>query len=143
MVPRLAEGNIYLHSLGYPPADHDVRNYLCAEDSSSHTVFTRACAFLAALFNVTTLVLVSDPDSVPKPVELPPINLDADVAGQFRAYMSAGTTMAAHGRFRQEFYKKVVDRAKRVVCLGYEPRRDDLIDVNNTGFPSLRRLSET
>jgi hypothetical protein len=113
-----AERNIYL---GYPPADHDVRNYLTAEDSSSVTVYLRCCAFLAALFCETALVLASDPDAVEKPVDLPPINLNASVAGQFRAYMTAGTTMNAHGTFRKEFYRRVVNRAEREVCVCYEP----------------------
>jgi hypothetical protein len=34
---------------------------------------------------------------------------------QFRAYMNAGTTITAHGRFRTEFYAKVVDCAQKVV----------------------------
>ena len=81
-------------------------------------MYQRACAFLAALFDATASVLRGDPDAVAKPEELPPIDLDEDVASlaaQFRTYMNAGTTMTAHGRFRTEFYAKVVDRAQKVV----------------------------
>jgi hypothetical protein len=63
-------------------------------------------------------VLRGDPDAVAMPEELPLIDLHEDVASlapQFRAYMNAGTTMTAHGRFRTEFYAKVVDRAQKVV----------------------------
>ena len=103
---------------GYPPADHDVRNYLCAEHSDSSVVYHRACAFLTALFNETASVLRGDHDVVAKPEELSPIDLDEDVASlvaQFRAYMNAGTTMTAHGRFRNKFYAKFVDRVQKVV----------------------------
>jgi hypothetical protein len=81
-------------------------------------VYHRACAFLAALFDETASVLRGDPDAVAKPEELPLIDLNEDVASlatQFRAYMNSGTTMTAHGRFRTEFYAKVVDRAQKVV----------------------------
>jgi hypothetical protein len=81
-------------------------------------VYQRACAFLAALFDETAYVLRGDLDAVAKPEDLAPINLDEDVASlaaQFRAYMNAGTTMTAHGRFRTEFYAKVVNRAQKVV----------------------------
>jgi hypothetical protein len=81
-------------------------------------VYHRACAFLTALFDETASVLRGDHDVVAKPEELSPIDLDEDVvylAAQFRAYMNAGTTMTAHGRFRNEFYAKVVDRAQKVV----------------------------
>ena len=104
--------------LGYPPADHDVRNYLCAEHLDSSVVYHRACAFLTALFDEIASVLRCDHDVVAKPEELSPIDLDEDVAylaAQFRAYMNAGTTMTAHGRFWNEFYAKVVDRAQNVV----------------------------
>ena len=63
-------------------------------------------------------MLRGDPDAVAKPEELPLIDLNEDVASlatQFRAYMNSGTTMTAHGRFRTEFYAKVVDRAQKVV----------------------------
>lgn len=63
-------------------------------------------------------MLRGDPDAVDKPEKLPPIDLDEDVASlaaQFRAYMNAGTTITAHGRFWTEFYAKVVDRAQKVV----------------------------
>ena len=63
-------------------------------------------------------MLRGDRDAVAKPEELPPIFLDEDVASlaaQFRAYMNSGTTMTAHGRFRTEFYAKVVDRAQKIV----------------------------
>ena len=81
-------------------------------------MYQRACAFLVALFDETASVLRGDPDAVAKPEELLPIDLDQGVpslANQFRAYMNAGTTMTAHGRFRTEFYAKVVDRAQKVV----------------------------
>jgi len=80
-------------------------------------VYLRACAFLTALFDETASVLRGD-HAVAKPEELPPIDLDEDVASlaaQFRAYMNVGTTMTAHGRFRTEFYAKVVDCAQKVV----------------------------
>jgi hypothetical protein len=81
-------------------------------------VYQRACAFLAALFDETASVLRGDPDGVAKPEELPPIDLDEGVpslAAQFRAYMNTGTTMTTHGRFRTQFYAKIVDRAQKVV----------------------------
>jgi hypothetical protein len=83
-------------------------------------VYHRACAFLTALFDETASVLRGDRDAVVKPEELPPIDLNEDVASlaaQFRAYMNCGTTMTAHGRFRTEFYAKVVDRAQKLVCV--------------------------
>ena len=78
-------------------------------------MYHRASAFLTALFYETASVLRGDPDAVAKPEELQLIDLSEDVASQFRAYMNAGTTMTAHGRFRTEFYAKVVDRAQKVV----------------------------
>ncbi|KIM88098.1 hypothetical protein PILCRDRAFT_3154 [Piloderma croceum F 1598] len=126
-------------ALGYPPADHDVRNYLCAEQSDSSVVYQRACAFLAALFDETASVLRGDPDAVAKPEELPPIDLDEDVASlaaQFRTYMNAGTTMTAHGRFQTEFYAKVVDRAQKValpLCEAFINR----CSASNTEVPSV------
>ena len=65
-------------------------------------------------------MLRGDRDVVAKPEDLSPIDLDEDVAhfaAQFRAYMNAGTTMTAHGRFRNEFYAKVVDRTQKVVLV--------------------------
>jgi len=81
-------------------------------------VYHRACAFLTALFDETASVLRSCPDAVAKPEELPLIDLSKDavsLAAQFIAYMNAGTTVTAHGRFRTEFYFKVVDRAQKVL----------------------------
>ena len=81
-------------------------------------MYLRSCAFLTALFDETASVLQGDLDAVPKPEHLPPIDLDVDIAslaGQFREYMNAGITMTGHGRFRTEFYAKVVDRAQKVV----------------------------
>jgi len=84
-------------------------------------VYHHACAFLNALFDEMASVLRGDHDAVAKPEELSPIDLDEDVASlaaQFRD-MNAGTTMTAHGRFRNEFYAKVVDSAqKSSTCLG-------------------------
>jgi hypothetical protein len=66
---------------------------------------------------VTALVLANDPNAVSKPENLPPINLDGSVAEQFRAYMMEGMTMTGHGRFRRDFYKRVVTYAEDVVCV--------------------------
>jgi hypothetical protein len=83
-------------------------------------VYHRACAFLTTLFYETASVLQGDPDAITKPEELLPIDLNEDITSlvaQFRAYMNAGTTMTAHGRFQTKFYAKVVDHAQKVVCV--------------------------
>jgi hypothetical protein len=119
-------------------------------------VYLRACAFLTALFDETAFVLQGDPNAVAKPEHLPAIDLDVDIpslAAQFREYMNAGITMTRHGRFRAEFYAKVVDRAQKVVsnfdhvlhgCLAYcfqaLPLCEEFLNrrtVSNTDVPSL------
>ena len=83
---------------GYPPADHEVRNFLtakCTEDES----YRRACCFIDALFQHTDHTLESEFDSrwgIEK------------VAREFRIRMTAGQTMKEHNEFRRRFYQQVV-----------------------------------
>jgi hypothetical protein len=80
-------------------------------------VYMRSFAFLQALFEETALVLLNDKTAVPKPDKLEPIKHDGDMqslAKQFRSYMVDGMSMQSHGRFRNEFYKRVAESARRV-----------------------------
>jgi hypothetical protein len=86
---------------GYPPADHSVRDYLTTAGSKD-VAYDRASAFLEALFKHTTDAL-RDFDS----------SLDyVGLAREFRSCMTEGQKMTGHNQFREDFYKRVIEKAK-------------------------------
>ena len=102
--------------IGFPPADHDVRDFLTVNDSRV-TVHARVCAFLEALFDETAKLVLGQSGVMPKPRALAGLYLCEDpqqLAEKFREYMNDGVSMVSHGDFRRSFYKTVVRRAKEV-----------------------------
>jgi hypothetical protein len=97
--------------LGYPPADHEVRNLLTNYGTEADS-YRRACCFFDALFQ-HTLTLEREFDSQ-WGIE--------EVAHEFRIRMTAGQTMKKHNGFRTRFYQQVVQTAEqkywaKYVCL--------------------------
>jgi hypothetical protein len=91
---------------GYPPADHGVRDYLTSSVTKD-VAYDRASAFLEALFKYTTATLhdFSFDDDSPKYV---------DFAREFRMRMTEGQKMTGHNKFREEFYRRVVEDARQL-----------------------------
>jgi hypothetical protein len=91
---------------GYPPADHGVRDYLTSPGSKD-VAYDRASAFLEALFDHTsnTLDRILDPGNSPKYV---------DYAREIRLRMTEGQKMTRHNKFREDFYKEVIEKAKQL-----------------------------
>jgi hypothetical protein len=99
---------------GYPPADHEVRNFLTTKGTEDES-YRRACCFIDALFQHTNHTLESEFDSQ-RGIE--------QVAREFRILMTAGQTMKEHNEFRRLFYQQVVRIAEEKlmaedVCLLY------------------------
>ena len=83
---------------GYPPADHEVRNFLTTKGTEDES-YRRACCFIDALFQHNDHTLKMELDSrwgIQK------------VACEFRILMTAGQTMKEHNEFRRRFYQRVV-----------------------------------
>ncbi|KAF8345733.1 hypothetical protein F5887DRAFT_154644 [Amanita rubescens] len=98
-------------SNGYPPADHQVRDFLTTK-STEAVSYRRACCFIDALFQYTHYILENEFDSkwgIEK------------VASEFRIRMTAGQTMNEHNEFRRGFYQKVVLIAEERLEIGYVP----------------------
>lgn len=76
----------------------------------------RAFSFFTSLFDQTAAVIQGDLCSVARPENIPPIDIDGNVAAVFRAYMNAEATIAAHGKFRTKFSKEVIKNAEGKVC---------------------------
>ena len=91
---------------GYPPADHGVRDYLTSSVSKD-VGYDRASAFLEALFKRTTATLhdFRFNDDSPKYV---------DFAREFRMCMTEGQKMTGHNKFRDDFYRRVVEDARQL-----------------------------
>jgi hypothetical protein len=106
--------------LGFPPADHDVRDFLTSIDPNNPEMdqisFSRARHFLKALFCITerTIKELGGGDGACE---------RENRAHQFRTYMSDGQSMASSGRQRKEFYQEVIGMAKTV-------RRSSLMSFN-------------
>lgn len=97
--------HLFDYSLGYPPADHEVRDFLAA-DKDQADVYDRACAFLEALFEHTATVLQDDSGF-----------LDEDeLASQFRTKMTAGQTFRTTNAFRTNFYREVIQNAHKILA---------------------------
>lgn len=98
---------------GFPPPDHDVRNFLLSPNnvSSQGTAkdnnvqdesFSRVCHFLKALF-IVTAETISEFDAIYE-----------ESCTKFRLFMSEGQCMKSSGPKRSNFYYKVVEMAKKV-----------------------------
>jgi len=96
---------------GYPPADHEVRDFLTMKGTEDES-YLRACCFIDALFQQTDYTLENKFD--------PQLGIE-EVACGFRILMTEGQTMKKHNMFRRQFYQQVVQIAKEklTVCLLY------------------------
>jgi hypothetical protein len=88
---------------GYPPADHEICDFLTA-DLSQNEVYNRTCAFLEALFKHTS-------ETIEK--ELGEIDLE-DLTSEFRGKMTEGQTYRSVNDFRKNFYHLVIQKAKEI-----------------------------
>ena len=91
---------------GYPPADHGVRDYLTSSVSKD-VAYDRSSAFLEALFKHTTATLHDfsfNDDSLEY----------MDFAREFRMRMTEDQKMTGHNKFRDEFYRRVVEDARQL-----------------------------
>ena len=95
--------HVLTHLLGYPPADHGVRDYLTSPGSKD-VAYDRASAFLEALFKHTTSTLHALDSSLDY----------SGFGGEFRSCMTEGQRMKGHIQFREDFYKRVVEKAKQL-----------------------------
>ena len=86
---------------GYPPADHEVRDFLTMKGTEVES-YRRAYCFIDALFQHTRHTLEVKFDSSWE-IE--------KVAHEFRILMTAGQTMRGHNEFRIRFYQQVVQIA--------------------------------
>lgn len=91
---------ILLLTPGYPPADHDSRDYLTA-DLPQGEVYNRMCAFSQALFEHTADTIRNFDDSECN-----------DLAATFRRKMTEGQTYTSVNDFRKDFYAAVIRKAK-------------------------------
>jgi len=83
---------------GYPPPDHNVREFLTKSDSRI-TAYQRTCAFMKALFEDVLRVLIEEGlEGEEQPV----------IASRFRAMMTDGQQFGAPNKFRKDFYDKVI-----------------------------------
>lgn len=89
-------------NLGYPPADHEARGFLTADDSRKH-VSLRMRAFMEALFEHTAEVIRK---------EFPGADYE-ELAMGFRSKMTKGQTFQSVNPFRRKFYHDVVLKAER------------------------------
>jgi hypothetical protein len=83
---------------GYPPADHQVRNFLTRKCTEAEA-YRRTSCFIDALFQHTHHTLESEFDSkwgIGK------------VTSEFRIRMTAGQTVKEPNEFRRGFYQQVV-----------------------------------
>ena len=88
---------------GYPPADHEVRNFLTGEGTEAES-YRRAYCFIDALFQHTDHMLEKEFDSHWGIEEM---------AREFRILMTRGQTMRERSEFRKQFYQQVVRIAER------------------------------
>ncbi|KAF9220454.1 hypothetical protein BS17DRAFT_882413 [Gyrodon lividus] len=94
---------------GYPPRDADVCSYFRAAQDQKDA-FSRACAFLQALFDTTKGVLSGDILS-----DLARFDKAQPAPAQFRGYMKAAMKHGVHGEFRRKFYAVVCSEASQLV----------------------------
>ncbi|KAF8339317.1 hypothetical protein F5887DRAFT_1232790 [Amanita rubescens] len=87
---------------GYPPADHEVRDFLTMKGTEAES-YRRACHFIDALFQHTNYTLENEFD--------PQLGIE-EVACEFRMRMTEGQTMKWHNEFRRQFYQQVIQIAK-------------------------------
>ncbi|KAF8236900.1 hypothetical protein L208DRAFT_594211 [Tricholoma matsutake] len=114
-------------STGYPPADHEVGNFLTTKRTEDES-YRRACCFIDALFQHTNYTLETELDSqwgIEK------------VAREFRILMTAGQTMKEHNEFRRRFYQQVVRIAEEKLTAEDEATEDQV-----THRPQNQRTSQ-
>ena len=99
--------------IGYPPADHEVRNFLTKDTRVISHSFAVSLVqhFLLALFNKAKMVLTSR--------EMGRTKLDR--IQNFRAYMSKDQSMDSTGKNRNEFYDGVIAQARQARCRFFIP----------------------
>lgn len=97
--------------LGYPPADHVVRDFLKKNGSQSDS-YHRSYCFIAALFQHTNWLLRDRFKAQ--------CGMD-EVALRFRELMTVGQKMKEHNEFRRNFYNRVVQMAEKLMQNEPEP----------------------
>ncbi|KIJ59767.1 hypothetical protein HYDPIDRAFT_170633 [Hydnomerulius pinastri MD-312] len=98
---------------GYPPRDTSVCSYFAVGAiTTQKEAFSRACAFLQALFETTKDVLSGDLTFLQ---DLAKLDKAQPAPAQFRNYMEAGMSHKVHGEFRRKFYEVVCSRAFQLV----------------------------
>ncbi|KIJ58757.1 hypothetical protein HYDPIDRAFT_33872 [Hydnomerulius pinastri MD-312] len=116
---------------GYPPRDASVCSYFAVGAiTTQKEAFSRACAFLQALFETTKDVLSGD---ITSPQDLAKLDKAQPAPAQFRSYMEAGMSHKAHGEFRRKFYEVVCSRAFQLIS-DYKIQLDTL--MGHIGAPS-------
>ena len=90
-------------SSGYPPADHNVRDYLTGSKSRDEA-YNDSCCLFESLFKHTLNVLLHFDDSLGY----------VELARAFRVAMTEGQKTTGHNYFRRNFYLKVIQMAKEL-----------------------------
>ncbi|KAH8113152.1 hypothetical protein DFH11DRAFT_1728064 [Phellopilus nigrolimitatus] len=92
-------------SSGFPPGDHQIREFLTREVETKSETLKLVDVFLASLFTVALNELkdLYDPDDIDY----------TDLARDFRLRMTDGQTMKQTNKFRKDFYDKVVNMADK------------------------------
>jgi hypothetical protein len=98
-------------SSAYPPADHNVRDYLTGSKSRDEA-YDHSCALFESLFTHTLKILLHFDNSLGY----------VELARAFRVAMTEGQKATGHNDFRRNFYLKVIQMAKelkvqRVRCI--------------------------
>jgi hypothetical protein len=103
---RVKGGSHSFIRAGFPPADHAVRDFL-SKARTQREAYTKACAFLEALFDKTAQVVKTNCAGSK--------NL-RQYAGKFRKLLTEGQKMQKHNSFRETFYGEVVHQAELKVA---------------------------
>jgi hypothetical protein len=126
-------------SSAYPPADHNVRDYLTGSKSRDEA-YDHSCALFESLFTHTLKILLHFDNSLGY----------VELARAFRVAMTEGQKATGHNDFRRNFYLKVIQMAKelkvqRVRCIqiylpepAFTQRKE-----RKKWFPPERRTSGT
>jgi hypothetical protein len=122
-----------LHA-GFPPCDESVKDFF--EDTrtvrlrntstnpiplvSADAAYAKGCAFLSALFEVTEhyVRLISSGHTFHDVI----FATGQSLAAKFRLLMAKGTEYKRHGKWRTDFFSKVIQIARAVSLLGDKSR---------------------
>ena len=121
---------------GYPPADAQVHDFLTSSAADQQTSFVHCVAFLISLFK-QFLSLLRQPGSDWAVLEY------SELALGLHNFMAEGGTWTNHGANRRNFYRGVIDEARKVrVCLFYSTRFPGKSSLNYSAYPGNHETND-